>query len=1243
MDERLGLVLRGAGTTVAVAGGKGASLDRLIAIGVPVPRCGVLTTAAYREFVATTPLAGQLAALTAEPLPQIGADYEASREVDNMFLQAPMPPSVRVAIADLVAAVGGKVGFAVRSSATAEDLGVVSFAGQYRSFLGVDEVDVERAVRLTWASLWHPAPRVYRKFHGVAEDGLAMALIVMRMVQPIAAGVAFTREPSGRSEQIRVELVHGLGEGLVSGALTPEVFVVDRCGDNPDLGAVAPPLAKLPALAAEIETRLGAAQDLEWAVDAEQLWLLQARPITALDPDGTNDGFDVHQRSSDDWTTAGIAEMLPGVLAPRLWELDSWLVEEAFRKLFHGLGGDVESLAQPHALLARYRARAALDLDAMRTVVKTIPGGSTAELEHQYLGDADPASATEHARAGFRQSLRLLRARTAAAQESEIVARAVELILDREPDLSCVGDDELLAYAARLRHFGARAVASEVEVAALAAAAYRGVEALLARHFGPDVAMHVAQRITGRRGLIGNALTAALAPLVEDAQRDPHLGPLLRPGTDIDDPQFSALVRASTSFGEMIRRAGSRSVFGGPTWEEDPSQAWATFRALAARPPIRETDEPSRQAAVAEAAQHLHRDPRWRAARASGGIVVDTRRAFLRREADDAAELLERRERMKGAVLMLGGAARRVDLEISRRLVERGHLHSLDEIDLLTFAESEQELRRGEQPSRVPAASIAARRRRLRSAELAGPLPRQFHGGTPPMARLGGAAIGRGWGASPGRYEGVARIVESPAAAGAFRRGDVLVARTTDAAWVPLFLVAGAIVVEDGGPLSHASIVARELGVPAIVNVPGVVDRLAGLDEPVVTVDGTTGDLVVHGHHAPGPGTSAPVAGVAPTRVPPALHAASGMHVFVTGLIGASAVVALVVSLTERLGSVRARTRLRDRAESVARIVSAGIVDGFDEAAGNPSWVRSRRWYAAVSLALLVAACAFGARSAVGYWQSDPRSWPNVLAWAGASMSWFSFAALGVMMGHSAVRWPHVEPTMRRLMIRRTPSPGSTLLGSLATSIVAASVGVVALLAVLVVARSGPLDALDRRVYDVIGAGISVDRYSPEWMNMLGRPVVMIPLAVALAVVARRCRAIAVSIPVAIVGTGVTVFTLTWLTMRERPALGAHAGEHNSFPGGHAAQLTLLFGLLPFVVGVISDRRSIQTVVAIVSWLVLGVLLIDTVHTGGHWPSDQLAGLLIAVAVLTTIAAWLGSPASHSRCGDRCPVKGATR
>jgi membrane-associated phospholipid phosphatase len=210
---------------------------------------------------------------------------------------------------------------------------------------------------------------------------------------------------------------------------------------------------------------------------------------------------------------------------------------------------------------------------------------------------------------------------------------------------------------------------------------------------------------------------------------------------------------------------------------------------------------------------------------------------------------------------------------------------------------------------------------------------------------------------------------------------------------------------------------------------------------------------------------------------------------------------------------------------------------------------------------------------------------------------------------------------------------------SVATASSALAVSLAVLLAVLVVVRYGPLDTLDRRLYARLGAGASADRYLPGFTNYLGKPIVVIPIAVVLALVARRCRVLAAGIPSAVVITGLVVFGMTWLTARERPELGAHAGEHNSFPGGHAAQVTLLFGLLLLVATTLIARAWLRALICLVASLVFVPFLADIVRTGGHWPTDQLAGVLIAAAMLSTVKAHLDEVGAHADCGPRCPMK----
>lgn len=773
-------VLDGAAAEPSELGGKGAALDRLFAWGLPVPASGVVAATAYRRFVAEPEMAALVAGIIAGATPS--AD-----EVDAAFLAAPMPPDVADAAVVVAAKVGGDGDLAVRSSATVEDLRHASFAGQYRSLLHVparDGAAVLRAVRLVFASLWHPAPVAYRRQLGVPQQSAAMAVVLMAMVPARRAGVVFTIDPAGTEDVARVEAVEGLAESLVSGQETPEVTLLPRDATHWE---VPPEVADAVRLALRVEAHAGTPQDVEWAWDGTTVWVVQARPITTRVGEQA-DEFD--DRSTVvaplDLTTAGIGEMLPGTLPPLRWELCSLLVEEAFRSTFADLGASDDQLAAPHAIVRRVRGRAAMDFGLLTRLTAQLPGADVAQLEEQYFGSARPASASPPSAAGragrwhrARGQWRVLRSRRRADLGAEIACRAIDVLLVDPPVLADLSDRQLLAYHLRLVDLAVRTMTAELGVAAEAAESYRWLESTLAGPLRSDAAARTAARLT--------TLTAG------------RLG-----GRAPIDP------------------AASSAVFAGPTWAEEGRTPPGALRSDDAG------DDP------VEALRRTLLD-----AGVSDGMRAALRMRASLRAMVDAADQLTRRECTKAALLRLGGEVRRVHLEIGRRLCRRGApLDAPHEVELLSVAEMRAALVRDAAPS---AETVARRRRAHERAERAAPLPARFGGGHPEGEST--IATGdrlEGWAVSGGRYRGAAVVVH--AASGSFPSGAVLVAEATDPSWSPLFMRAGAIVLERGGPLSHAAILARELGVPAVTNVPGATARLDGR---TVTVDGDAGVVVI--------------------------------------------------------------------------------------------------------------------------------------------------------------------------------------------------------------------------------------------------------------------------------------------------------------------------------------------------------------------------------------------------------------
>jgi pyruvate,water dikinase len=284
---------------VAEAGGKGASLARMTGLGLPVPPGYVVPAGALAEAL---PDGG-------EELRRLAAAKDADG-AQQLIRTVELDPALRAAVLDAYAALGDDVPVAVRSSACAEDSEAASFAGQQETYLHVrGGEEVRHRIRDCWASFFSERALFYREKKGSLDD-LGMAVVVQRMVEADLAGVLFTCDPvAGRRDRMVVEAVLGLGEAVVSGAVTPDHYVLKRDGsvrkaqvhpqpykivagaeggiEERELGEEGEArkvaddvLAELARIGDDLEQRLGVPQDIEWAVQDGEIFVLQARPVT---------------------------------------------------------------------------------------------------------------------------------------------------------------------------------------------------------------------------------------------------------------------------------------------------------------------------------------------------------------------------------------------------------------------------------------------------------------------------------------------------------------------------------------------------------------------------------------------------------------------------------------------------------------------------------------------------------------------------------------------------------------------------------------------------------------------------------------------------------------------------------------------------------------------------------------------------------------------------------------------------
>lgn len=269
---------------VAVAGGKGASLARMTAEGLPVPPGFVIPAHVLPDSLDTDRLLELARSRSAEELQKLVAAAEPPRDKITAAYEN-LVGARRTATHKLL----GDKKVAVRSSAVAEDSEAASYAGQQETYLFVEGADeVCQRVVDCWASFFSERALFYRSEKGSLED-LRMAVVVQKMVDPDKSGVVFTVDPvRRRRDRMVVEAVRGIGEQVVSGEVTPDHYVLDRKGKTKrekvvdDRVLTDEELRKLGELGRQLEERHGVAQDIEWAIAGGEIYLLQSRPVTTM-------------------------------------------------------------------------------------------------------------------------------------------------------------------------------------------------------------------------------------------------------------------------------------------------------------------------------------------------------------------------------------------------------------------------------------------------------------------------------------------------------------------------------------------------------------------------------------------------------------------------------------------------------------------------------------------------------------------------------------------------------------------------------------------------------------------------------------------------------------------------------------------------------------------------------------------------------------------------------------------------
>lgn len=790
-------------------GGKVAGLGRLLTAGARVPPGFVIDAAAFDAHVARKATA----------------------------LDEPLRAELSVAWTSL-----GVTSVAVRSSGLDEDGAEHSFAGQHDTVLGVRSLEeLERAVLQCWASAFSARAVAYRAHVGARAP--RMAVLVQQMIEPRCAGVVFTRSPDALSDEVIVEAVSGRGEALVSGRVAPHRFELKRTSLQParegDSLLSPAELASLGKEALQFEAALGEPLDLEWAIapDGTLFWL-QARPITTA-------------LSQDDaglvWSNTNAGELLPDVATPMTLDLVKGVVKTLFSLFTEELDIDWERTP----IVGLVGGRIYFSMNVFQALAASVPGMANRNPAELFGGHADEivaglqkvgASKTPLVRAaGFKLVKGIARLVVRMMRQLNVnPAREVDAILTETRSLQTFAleratEPELLAHLDRLNGGLGRPFH---DVFAAIAVGMGCTNALMQR---------CKQWLGDDDGAIASALLAGLGGIdsAESGLALARVGEQLRAAglsAFIESRDWPGLERALATHPDVraawdgwMERHGHHARaeldVAQPRWRETPALVLSTLSAVAAE----------RSPAQVFAAAAARREKTEAACLSKLGPLKRAGFRFLLERARRGTRL---REELKSESVRRLALTRATLLELGRRWVARGLLASADDVFFLRWAEL-----------RTIAASADEKlwRRKIARARAE---HRKWQPLTPPPVVVGrldpttalpppvpNATVLKGLAVSSGVLEGIARVVLRSDDDTRVGPGEILVAPFTDPGWAPYFVSAGALVVDLGGMLSHGSIIAREYGIPAVVNVGHGTRRIRSGSR--IRVDGFRGEVTI--------------------------------------------------------------------------------------------------------------------------------------------------------------------------------------------------------------------------------------------------------------------------------------------------------------------------------------------------------------------------------------------------------------
>jgi len=838
---------------VSLAGGKGASLGEMARAGFTVPPGFVVLTDAFEYFLGRTGLRRELDKMPREP--------ECAALIGEKILKTPMPPDLLKEIMSSFRELGLER-VAVRSSAVSEDGSESAWAGQFQSFLGVDESHLIESIKKCWASISEARALCYGEKRRIAAGILPMAVVIQKMVPAQVSGIAFSHDPLHQSnENVIIEAGYGLGEAVVSGQISPDRYIIarnpmrisektvgsqtrmvapiDRGGtewrDIPGEEALSQKLSDekilgLAGLLLSLEKYFEYPVDVEWAMDGENLFIKQCRPITSRRPDP--------EIPKGLWSNVNLAEVLSGVNPPLVSSLVMGIVTPAFCKLF-GLPpgseiiGDIKGRLYFNVLIIQKGLK---DIAGEAFDITSFFGGS---------GGVKKALPEFSLRGKIRFVLFILKAfahsfwwNRRLNQQAGIVRSCVESFARQ---VSGTDDPvKLLALTDKI-YIRLREWMTSGFIGILYQISFYFLYLALCRKWLSEKGSNVAHELYASGGtelqlirgfsdlwkigriIAGNAIL-----------KQQFLG-AAEPGEV--EGIFKKHPDVSRAWQIFIQDHGHRAVnelnFALPRWCEDPSFIISVLKNYLEAPD--ELDPEQRIAQLEEGqAQKFEKLtkalPRWKEAFLTN---------FLRR----GRKGINEREHAKAELIRMFVPLRASYLKIGAHLVSQNLLDRQEDIFMFSRSELRETLLSGADRR----ALIRERNEAYREYALQ-EMPEFFAdpgiiADLPPASAAETPSVLKGLAVSHGTVKGTARVILDIGEISHLRPGDILVTDHTDPGWTPVFVTVSGVITNIGGLLSHAAIVAREYGLPAVANVKEATRLIT--DGQTVLLDGDAGTITL--------------------------------------------------------------------------------------------------------------------------------------------------------------------------------------------------------------------------------------------------------------------------------------------------------------------------------------------------------------------------------------------------------------